>query len=167
MNFELRKLSVDDGIDIYHMLQEIPKDENGLINPMNGKTFEEYKQWLIRSDELSKATELQDNWKVPTTTYWLYVNGNPVGMGKIRHFLTDKLMEEGGNAGYAIRHGERNKGYGTILLKMLTEEALEIKIDRLLLTIRNNNIGSIKVALKNNGVIEKVNAERHYIWIDC
>lgn len=35
MNFELRKLTINDGMDIYAMLQEIPKDENGFINFWN------------------------------------------------------------------------------------------------------------------------------------
>ena len=44
---ELKRLSVDDGLDIYTMLQEIPAKENGLINKANGLTFDEYKEWLI------------------------------------------------------------------------------------------------------------------------
>ena len=44
---ELKRLSVDDGLDIYTMLQEIPAEENGLINKANGLTFDEYKEWLI------------------------------------------------------------------------------------------------------------------------
>ena len=55
MNYELRKLTISDDVDIYEMLQEIPKDENGFINSTNGRTFEEYKQWLIRSDAVSKV----------------------------------------------------------------------------------------------------------------
>jgi predicted acetyltransferase len=166
MNFELRKLTVSDDMDIYEMLQEISKDENGFINSVNGKTFEEYKEWLIRSDAASKAIGLED-WQVPTSIYWLYVDGRPVGIGKLRHFLTDKLRAEGGHAGYAIRQNERNKGYGTILLKMIIKEAKKMNIDKILLTIRINNVNSIKVALNNNGKIERTNEERHYIWIDC
>lgn len=166
MNYELRKLTISDDMDIYEMLQEIPKDENGFINSSNGRTFEEYKQWLIRSDAISKAEGLED-WMVPATTYWLYVDGRPVGFGKLRHFLTDKLREEGGHAGYAIRPSERNKGYGTILLKMIIEEAGKMNIGKILLTIRINNTNSIKVALNNNGKIERSNEVRHYIWIDC
>ena len=37
---ELKRLSVDDGLDIYTMLQEIPAEENGLINKANGLTFD-------------------------------------------------------------------------------------------------------------------------------
>jgi predicted acetyltransferase len=166
MNFELKKLAISDDMDIYEMLQEIPKDENGFINTVNGMTFEEYKQWLIRSDAMSKGIGLED-WQVPSSSYWLFVNGHPVGKGNIRHFLTDKLRAEGGHVGYAIRPSEQNKGYGTVLLKMIIEEARKVNIEKVLLTVRNNNINSIKVTLNNSGKIEKVNEERHYIWIDC
>ena len=104
---------------------------------------------------------------VPSSTYWLYADGEPVGFGKLRHFLTDKLRDEGGHAGYAIRTSERNKGYGTILLKMIIEEARKMNIDKILLTISINNANSIKVALNNKGKIERSNEVRHYIWIDC
>ena len=166
MNFELKKLAINDDVDIYEMLQEIPKDENGFINTVNGMTFEEYKKWLIHSDSMSKGIGLED-WQVPSSSYWLFVDGHPVGKGNIRHFLTDKLRAEGGHIGYAIRPSERNKGYGTVLLKMIIKEAKKMNIGRVLLTVRNSNTNSIKVALNNNGKIEKISEERHYIWIDC
>ncbi len=43
MGLEIRKLTIDDGHDIYEMLQELPADENGFINSVHGKTFDEYK----------------------------------------------------------------------------------------------------------------------------
>ena len=166
MNFELRRLSVSDDINIYEMLQEIPKDENGFINNVNGKTFEEYREWLINHEAMSQGIGLED-WQVPATTYWLFVDGYPVGMGSLRHSLTDNLRNVGGHVGYAIRQSERNKGHGTLLLKMIIEEARKMNIEKILLTVRNSNTNSIKVALNNNGKIEKTNEERHYIWIDC
>ncbi|MFL0248612.1 GNAT family N-acetyltransferase [Candidatus Clostridium stratigraminis] len=166
MKIELKKLTVSDGMDIYEMLQEIPKDENGFINEVNGKSFREYKEWLSSSDAMSKGLGLED-WQVPSNTYWLFVDGHPVGTGKLRHLLTDKLRAEGGHIGYAIRKSEQSKGYGTILLKMIIKEAKKINIEKALVTVRNSNTNSIKVALNNNGKIEKVNEERHYIWIDC
>lgn len=139
MNFELKKLAINDDVDIYEMLQEIPKDENGFINTVNGMTFEEYKKWLIHSDSMSKGIGLED-WQVPSSSYWLFVDGHPVGKGNIRHFLTDKLRAEGGHIGYAIRPSERNKGYGTVLLKMIMEEAKKMNIGRVLLTVRNSSV---------------------------
>ena len=39
MVIELKRLSCNDGIESYNMLQEIPKEENGLQNKANGLTF--------------------------------------------------------------------------------------------------------------------------------
>lgn len=160
MVIELRQLSVNDDIDVYDMLQEVPKDENGFVNGCNGRTFESYKKWLIKSDNTAKGIGLED-WMVPQSTYWLCVDGIPVGFGKLRHYLTEKLREEGGHIGYAIRPSYRNKGYGTILLRLIIEKAMEIGIDKILLTVQNHNAYSIKVALANGGIIEKITDQRH------
>jgi len=166
MHIELVPLRVVDGYDIYQMLQEIPQNENGYTNNVNGMTFDAFKEWLITDNSLSQSKELIDGWKVPSSTYWLYIDGNPVGVGKIRHFLTEKLREEGGHIGYAIRPSERNKGYGTILLNKLLTEANKIGIEDELLTIRNDNEYSLKVALANGGIIEKRNDIRCFVWIE-
>ena len=164
---ELKGLSIEDGSDVYEMLQDIPSEENGFLNAVNGKTYEEYQQWLAESAASSNSTELENGWKVPTSTFWLFCGGKPVGIGRIRHFLTDRLREEGGQVGYAIRPGERNKGCGSMLLKGLVLEAQRRGMQKVLLTIRNGNEASLKVALKNGGVVEKISNMRHYVWIDC
>jgi len=165
MAIELRKLSIDDGKDIYDMLQEIPKDENGFMNGCNGINFNEYKQWLICDDNIANGIGLED-WKVPQNTYWLYADGKPVGMGKLRHRLTDKLKESGGHIGYGIAPLHRNCGYGKILLKLLVDEAKKMGIERVLLTVNNDNMASLRMAAANGGVVERVSDIRHYIWID-
>lgn len=164
---ELRPLSACDGEDIYEMLQEIPADENGYVNGVHGMSYEEYKSWLIREEANAKKTGIEDGWKVPQSTYWLYADGKPVGQGKVRHFLTDALREAGGNIGYAVRPSERGKGYGTILLRKLMLEAANMGICRALVTVHNGNEASVRVALKNGGELEKVNETRHYIWVEC
>lgn len=100
MKYELRKLSIDDGRDVYEMLQDIGKAENGFTNRVNVMSFEEYQRWLIRSDKSARST-----------LYWLYVDGKPVGIGKLRYFLTDRLRVEGGHIRYAIRPSARNKKF--------------------------------------------------------
>lgn len=163
MCLEIRKLSIDDGRDIYEMLQELPADENGFINSVKGKTFDEYKEWLKNSLRNSEQTGLVNGWKVPETTFWLFENNTPVGFGKVRHFLTEALLENGGNVGYAIRPSARNRGLGKKLLALLIDAGKEIGLSKALLTIRNHNIPSIHVALANGGVIEKITADKHYI----
>ena len=39
---ELRKLSANDGRDVYDLLQEIPKEENGFGNNANGMTYDQF-----------------------------------------------------------------------------------------------------------------------------
>lgn len=163
---ELRRLSVDDGMDVYLMLQEIPKEENGLINSANGLSFEEYKQWLKGRQANAEQIGLVDGWKVPSTTYWLYADGEPVGFGSVRHFLTDALRRVGGSIGYGIAPKHRGKGYGKEMLRRLLEEAGRIGMDRALLTIHRDNAASKAVALANGGVIAEQTDERIYVWID-
>ena len=165
MRIELRPLTPEDGPDIYDMLQEMPSDENGFMNGVRGKTYEEYRAWLEKCDRMARGEGLEDR-MVPQDVYWLYIDGIPVGMGKLRHCLTDKLREEGGHIGYAIRPSQRGKGYGRLLLRLLLEPARALGIGRVLITVRNHNAASVRVSLANGGVIERVGAERHYIWID-
>ena len=166
MKIHLKKLCPSDGEDIYIMLQEFPENENGFINPTL-TSIDSYKSWLAENAASSSQTGLVDGWKVPQTIYWLFADGKPVGYGKIRHFLTDKLLADGGTISYSIRPSQRNKGFGKILLSELIKECSDMGIEKALLTIHKNNTASIKTALDNHGVIEKSSDTLHYIWIKC
>lgn len=163
---ELRKLAATDGTAIYEMLQELPADENGFINRAAGMRFDEYQEWLKGKVQEAEQVGLVDGWKVPSTTFWLFENGRPVGCGNLRHFLTEKLLEQGGNIGYSIRPADRNRGLGKVLLSLLIEEGRKMGMDRLLLTIHPQNTPSLHVALANGGKIEKTTTERTYVWIE-
>lgn len=167
MFIELRKLTAHDGDDVYDLLQSLPSEENGFMNGMAGKSREEYRAWLCRSAMNAEKTEIEDGWRVPQTVYWLYVDGRPVGMAKLRLFLTDALRHSGGNIGYAIVPDARGKGYATELLRLVLKEAATKGIDRALITVNNSNPASIRVALKCGGVIESVSEDHHYIWCNC
>ena len=163
---ELKRLSVDDGLEIYDLLQAIPKEENGFGNNASGMSFAEFRDWLVKKHEESLREGITDGWKVPTTTYWLYADGVPVGFGKVRHCLTDALRTAGGHIGYAIAPQYRGKGYGKELLRLLLREARDMGIGRALVTIRLDNLPSRAVALANGGVITDRTDERILVWID-
>ena len=165
-NFQLKKLSSQDGRDIYELLQTMPKDENGLLNKANGLSYEEFKTWLTSKEKESEQIGLVDGWKVPSTTFWLYADDVPVGFGNLRHFLTDGLRKAGGNIGYGIAPQYRGKGYGKELLRLLLIEAAKIGLEKVLITIHLDNIASQKVALANGGVITEKDEERVFIWIE-
>jgi predicted acetyltransferase len=40
---------------------------------------------------MSEGINLEPQY-VPQTTYWLYIDGKPVGYGKLRHYLNESLL---------------------------------------------------------------------------
>ena len=163
---ELRRLSVNDGKDIYEMLQEMPREENGFENKVHGLTIEEFAAWLEAMQRESEQQGIRDGWKVPSTVYWLYVDGRPAGFGKLRHFLTDALRQAGGNIGYAIRPSMRGRGYGKELLHLLLEKARELGLDKALVTVHKDNAASLAVIRANGGVVTGETDERYLVWMD-
>lgn len=135
--------------------------------PTPPTTFKEYKQ---RTTDHSKGKNLPDYW-VTASTFWLIDNGKFVGHTNIRHELTKKLKNYGGNIGYYIRPTERKKGYGTKILELALKKAQKIGLRKVLITCSDNNIGSIKIIEKNGGKLRnKVQTEdglvrRYYINI--
>ena len=110
----------------------MPAQENGFINPMHGKSYGEFRAWLQSCIADAAQKGLADGWKVPESTYWLFDGDRPVGYGKIRHFLTDKLLEDGGSIGYAVRPAERQKGYGTAFMRLLLAQCAALGIPKVL-----------------------------------
>lgn len=78
-----------------------------------------------------------------------------IKVGSVRHYLNDNLKVYGGHIGYSVVPDERKNGYGTIILSLLLEEAKKLGINEVLVICDKNNIGSIKVIEKNNGIIRK------------
>ena len=164
MKVELRKLTKNDGRDIYDMLQEIGPGENGFVNSGYNITLEQFTEYLDKNINFSEGIGLEEKY-VPQTIYWLIVNDKPVGIGKLRHYLNDNLKIVGGHIGYSIRPSERKKGYGNLILKEILKEAQKMNINEVLLTCDEINIPSRKVIEKNNGVLESMeNGECKY-WI--
>lgn len=160
----LIKLSSNDGMDIFEMLKGIGKVENSFTNPTYEMTFSEFKEWLKQQEHWDNGEDLPEGY-VAQSIYWLYDGVNPVGIGKIRHALTDDSRKNGGNIGYAISSLHRGKGYGGIILKLLLEEAQKIGVNEIILTIDKNNIPSKNICEKNGGVLIDENNDRWFYSI--
>ena len=93
---------------------------------------------------------------VPSSTRFLVAEGRILGNYNVRHKLTDALQLFGGHCGYSVRPSERRKGYATLILSHAKERARALKIDRMLLTCRPENIGSAKTIENNGGILQDV-----------
>jgi predicted acetyltransferase len=133
----------------YNALKEFnAENADGFWNiPFPPKDFEEYQQ---RCSDHSKGKNLPANW-VQASTFWLIDNDKFIGHTNIRHELTKKLKNYGGNIGYYIRPSERKKGYGTKILELALKKAKKIGLNKVLITCSDNNIASQKIIEKNGG----------------
>ena len=145
MELSLRKLSADDGEDVYEMLQRQPAEENGFENGARGLSRAACRDWLRAQDEMSRGMGLED-WMVPQTIFWFLDGDACVGFGKIRHRLTDRLRQTGGNIGYCIVPGRRGVGYARAFVPLLVRKAWDMGVDELLFTIHRDNPASLAVA---------------------
>ncbi|MBK1809087.1 GNAT family N-acetyltransferase [Clostridium sp. YIM B02505] len=161
---ELRELSPEDGIDIYNMLQEIGPGENGFFNDGYKYPFDNFYEYLLDNYNASRGIELKLG-HVPQTTFWLIVDGQPIGIAKLRSYLNYALRESGGHIGYSIRPSERNKGYGKILLKEALSKAKDIGIKEVLITCNEGNLGSRSVIEANSGKLEVIKEGLCKYWI--
>ena len=160
---QLRKLSENDGKDVYDILQLIDANENGFINHVKDTPYEMFGQWLKQNVDISNAINLPDGF-VQQTTYWLYDDDKPVGTGRIRHYLNDALRENGGNIGYAIASPYRSKGYGKEILRLLLIECEEMGLTEVLLDPYKTNEWSNQVILKNGGkLVRETDVKNYYI----
>lgn len=109
----------------------------------------------------------------PQTTFGVFADEKLVGGFVLRYTLKGALINHGGNIGYFVRPSERRKGYGKKLLNLAIKEAKDIGLEKVLVTCRNDNIGSIKIIEFNGGKYENDYYDeslgkifRRY-WIDC
>ena len=138
----------------YEMLQGIINGENGFMNEVFGMSYEEYKKWLIVQDDYHLGKNLPQGW-IPATTYFLYDNNIPVGIGRIRHETSEYLQKivGAGEIGYGISKLYRSKGYGNILFKELLKKCIDFGYEKITLFPHKNNEATIRIMLKNGGKI--------------
>ena len=161
---ELRKLSINDGKEEYYMLQKIGAEENAFHNPVQGMRYADFKGWLEKMEAWSLGEKL-DRGFVPQTIYWILLDGKPIGIGKIRHWLTDESRKFGGNIGCALAVDYRGKGYGTEAIKKLINKANVMGINEKLVTIEKYNYASKKMVEKCGGVLVGENTQRWYFKV--
>ncbi len=149
MSIEFKQLSIGNGREEYDMLQDIDKDEYGFTNEVKGMTYSEYQKWLVFEQDISESKNLPDNW-IPQTTYFLYINGKPVGIARIRHHSSEALEQQGvGNFGYGIAKSSRGKGYGNVLFQEILKKCKDLGYSKIRSFVKIDNLASNRVFQSN------------------
>ena len=93
---------------------------------------------------------------VPSSTFFLCdeQNGRLLGAVNIRHYLNDYLLQYAGHIGDGIRPTERNKGYGTEMVRLALDQCKKLGIFKVLMVCDKDNVASAKTIIKNGGVLQ-------------
>ena len=162
MDMELRKININDIEAQWAYTTELPTDENGLTNPFNGVSFDEYREKVLPTLISYEHPVNMPEWFVPETYYYLWNDDCLVGEFRIRHHLTEALRNGAGHIGYSIAKEHRGKGYGTQGLKLTIQIAKEIVPEEAIyLRVNKDNIASQNVML-NNGAYKVGEDEEHF-----
>ncbi len=162
----LKEANFEDIDKEWEFVKDMPMDENGLTNEWHGISREDFeKKALPRMIKDQKGIELPD-WKVPQTFYFLWDNDTIVGQFRLRHYLNDALISGAGHIGYFIKKEFRGKGYATIGLKHLLEDARKIvPEDEIYLRVDKTNPASLRVMEKNGGHIISSSEDKFFVRI--
>ena len=160
---ELRKMNLQDIKEQWEYVTALPKDENGLTNPYEGITFEEYEVTVLPELMMHENPVGMPEWFVPETYYYLWDEQVLVGEYRIRHYLTEALKIGAGHIGYSIKKEFRGRGYGSKGLALALELAREIVPEaEIYLRVLKSNIPSFK-AISSNGAYIAGEDETHYL----
>jgi predicted acetyltransferase len=90
---------------------------------------------------------------VPSVEFWMIDADGYAGRIILGLSYTPTVERLGHHVGYAVRPSKRRRGYATIALHCLLDEARKLKVYQLMPTCGETNIASRKVIEKNGGVL--------------
>lgn len=163
----LKALNPEDAAEEYAFFQATPS-ENGFMNDVYGVSYERFVREIIpRRLAFSRGEGLPPGY-VPDTYYFLWQEGVIVGLFKLRPQLNEQLRNGSGHMGYGIRPEHRRRGYATEGLRLALAQLKAMPAftdDEVRLSCSIGNEASLKVMLRNGGVIHRTDGEQHYVRI--
>lgn len=114
---------------------------------------EPFATYLALLNDYERGLRLPEN-HVPSTMYWAILGDALAGRLMLRHLLNDRLRQTGGNIGYVVVPAYRGRGIATEMLRLALPFAMQLGLDRVLITCDETNAASRRVAEKCGGILE-------------
>jgi predicted acetyltransferase len=93
--------------------------------------------------------------RVAATMLYAFYEGKIIGRFHIRHSLNAYLLHRGGNVGYAVAKPFQKRGVGMAMMTLGLKYAREqLKLEKILVTCADDNVGSTKLIENSGGVLE-------------
>lgn len=135
---------------------------------------------LARKDWEMFVAELRDEEQginlppgiVPQWTYVLLDGATVVGEIRFRPDTAPPFRDGHDHIGYNIRPGYRQRGYGTFMLGRVLDQARELRLDGVSLTVVGDNAASKRLIAKHGGQVAEQYADEagrivSVYWIEC
>jgi predicted acetyltransferase len=167
MSLRLRPVRIDDEAEALRANTELAVD--GFDFLLDWDPDLRWGNYVERMGNIRRGRGL-DEGRVPATFLFAEEDGELVGRVSIRHELNDFLRREGGHIGYAVRPGNRRRGFATEILQQALIIARAEGVDQVLVICHDDNVASAATIercggeLADLGVDSDGHAIRRY-WI--
>ena len=154
-NIYLKFPTMEDKEDWINYVKET-KNDDPEATPGSFRDNTKYEEWLKKRINEHNNINLEKG-RVPASFYFL-MNGNRIlGSISIRHNLEDEMLRKfGGHIGYNKRTSERRNGFATLMLSLALEKCEELGLEDVMITCKEDNIGSAKTIENNCGVLKEI-----------
>jgi len=151
------------------LLADLGQGENGFMGTPVATGEATLAEFLLRCGEQCQSGSLRAG-RVPQTVFFMVADdGEAVGMVRMRHYLNDALLHNGGHIGFYVRTDRRGRGYATRALREALVRLSDLGEPRALLTVDGDNPASVHVIESAGGRRDPGDApeaQTHRYWIE-